>query len=172
MTELEYEVREQDLLAFNEHQLQYSQELMKAITRNQSMIPGFIGVIALFYWFYYQDVLTSFWIGIIGVSWGLVVPTYIRWNVLGRIRKSYSAEDKKNLLGSYTLREEPRALIEITPTGENRVEWPDVLRVEATKKYAFIFVDVNEALIIPKKTVKKGKWKNFINNINERIEKA
>lgn len=172
MTEIEYEVVERDLLAFNEYQLQYSKDLKDAIRRNQSRIPGIIAVIALFYWFYYQDVITAFYIGIIGVSWGLLVPTYIRWNVLRKIKTKYTDEDKAKILGTYTLRLEPNVLIEITPDKQVSVKWSDVLRIEVTKKHAFVFVDVNEALIIPKKAVKRGNFREFVNKVDGHIEAA
>lgn len=172
MAEIQYEVRERDLMAFNEFQLQYSKEMQQSIRRNQSRVPGLIVFIALFYWFYYQDVFTSFYIALIGVMWGLVVPVYIRWSVLNTIRKKYTDKEKEKILGDYTLRLEPKVLIEISPHGENSVEWTEVLRMAATKKHAFIYVGVNEALIIPKKTVKKGNFREFVNRANELVEAA
>ncbi len=172
MAEIQYEVRERDLMAFNEYQLQYSKEMQLSIRRNQSRVPGLMVFIALFYWFYYQDVFTSFYIAVIGVLWGLLVPVYIRWNILNSIRKKYTDADKEKILGNYTLRLEPKVLIEISPHGENSVEWSEVLRMAATKKHAFIYVGVNEALIIPKKTVKKGSFREFVNRANELMEAA
>ncbi len=172
MAEIQYEVRESDLMAFNEFQLQYSKEMEQSIRRNQSRVPGLIVFIALFYWFYYQDVFTSFYIAVIGVLWGLLVPVYIRWNVLNSIKKKYTDSEKERILGKYTLRLEPKVLIEISPQGENSVQWTEVLRMAATKKHAFIFVGVNEALIIPKKTIKKGNFREFVNKANEFVENA
>ena len=86
------------------------------------------------------------------------MPVYIRWNVLNAIRKKYTDKEKEKILGHYTLRLEPKVLIEISPHGENSVEWTEVLRMAATKKHAFIYVGVNEALIIPKKNRKERKF--------------
>lgn len=172
MTEIEYEVRESDLIAFNDNQLQSTNVMKRSITRNQAQIPGAIMCIALFYWFYYQDVISTFYIAAIGIAWGFLSPTYIRWSVLRRIQRKYSDEDRKKILGSYKLREEARGLVEITPSKETTVDWSEVLRVELTKKHAFIFVDINEALILPKKTVQKGDFDKFIDKVYERIEKV
>lgn len=172
MNEIEYEVCEADLLAFNEYQLQYSKSLKKSIRNHQSRVPGMAMLVALFYWFYYQDVITAFYIAIIGISWGLMVPIYIRWNVLGQIRKKYTAEDKAKILGNYSLRLEPNVLIEITADKQVGIEWSEILRVATTKKHSFIYVDVNEALIVPRKAVKKGDYRDFIRKVGEHIAAA
>jgi hypothetical protein len=52
MSEIEYEVREQDLIAFNEHQLAKSESLQKTLRKHQATIPGLIVVISLFLFFY------------------------------------------------------------------------------------------------------------------------
>lgn len=172
MTELEYTLKEKDLLAFNEHQFEESDAIRRAYRRNQAVVPGIIAVIALFYWFYYQDVVSALYIGVIGVAWGLLVPVYIRWNLLGQIKRKYSDEEKARVLGDYTLRIQPKQLVEVSDTGEVRIDWSDVLRLETTKHYAFVYLDVDSALIIPRKGVTKGDIHAFVSEADERIEAA
>ncbi len=172
MTEIQYELRERDLLAFNDHQLKNVAPLQKSLRRHQSTIPGFLILIALFVWFGYQDSLTAGWIAITGGLWGVAAPFYLRWHTRRKIRRMYTDEEKARILGEYTLRIEPEALVEISKAGESHIRWADILRIEAGKNYAFIFVTLDSALIIPRATVKKGDIAKFFDEAKQRIDGA
>ena len=172
MTEIHYELREKDLLAFNDHQLTSAGTLKKTLSRHQATIPGMLMLMALFVWFYYQDSLTAGWIAVIATIWGFGAPFYLRWSMRRKIARMYSEEDKARIIGEYTLKLEPKALVEISRSGESRINWEDVLRIEAIKNYAFIFVSTDSALIIPRATVKQGNIVEFFKEVEQRIEKA
>jgi hypothetical protein len=162
MTEIQYELRERDLLAFNDHQLKNAEKLQKTLRLHQATIPGF----------YYQDSLTAATIGGVAAFWGLGAPYYLKWITRQRIARMYSDEEKARILGEYTLRIEPHDLVEISKSGESRIKWADVLRIEAAKNYAFVFVALDSALIIPRQTVKKGDILEFFKEADQHIEKA
>lgn len=172
MTEIEYEIREQDLIAFNEHQLQKSEKIQKVMRRHQSILPGIIVVIAMFLFFYFKDIPSATYVGLIALGWGLGIPLFIRWGLRRQIRKMYSDEEKANILGRCALRIEKDQLVEINAQGESRMPWADILRVEATKKYAFIFISTNAALIVPRATTTKGNLHEFVKEADEHIERA
>lgn len=172
MSEIEYEVREQDLLAFNDHQLQSSEKLRKTMRRHQGTIPGILMLIALFMWFYYQDTLSAMYVGMTGAAWGLLTPLYLKWNARRQIKRMFTEEEKACIVGSYKLRVDKNALVEVSREGESQVKWGDILRVEATKQYAFIFVTIDSALIVPRATVKAGDLHEFIKEVDQRIEAA
>lgn len=172
MTEIEYEVREQDLIAFNEHQLAGSERLQKTMRRHQAIMPGVIVTISLFLFFYFQDVLSAMYVGIIAVAWGIGAPLVLRWGWRRQIRKMYTEEEKACAMGRYTLRIDRDHLVEVTSAGESKIAWNDVLRVEVTKKYAFVFITLDSALIIPRATVSRGDLHEFVKKADERIEKA
>lgn len=172
MTEIEYELREVDLAAFNEHQLGQTEGVQRIMRRYQVTMPAVLGLTSLFLLFYYREAVSASFVGIIAVLWWLFAPLYLRWRLRSRVMRFYNNEEKARLLGAYTLRIEPRALVEITPSGESRVNWSEVLRVEITKKYAFIFVDHQTALIVPRKTIRKGNLQDFVIEAGQRIEAA
>lgn len=172
MTEIHYELREKDLLAFNDHQLKKAESIQKTLRRHQATIPGFLALIALFVWFYYQDSLTAGWIGLIAATWGFGAPFFLTWNARRKVQKLYSDEDKARILGQYTLRIEPKQLVEVSKSGESRIEWKDVLRIEAAKNYAFIFVSMDSAIIIPRKTVSEGDILEFFKETERHIDQA
>ena len=172
MTEIQYEVREKDLLAFNDHQLKKTESIQKTLKRHQATIPGMLAMIALFVWFYYQDSLTAGWIGLIAAIWGFGAPFFLTWNARRKVKQLYSDEDKARVLGQYTLKIEPKELVEISKDGESKIEWKDVLRIEAAKNYAFIFVSMDSAIIIPRKTVIKGDILEFFKETEQHIDRV
>lgn len=172
MNEISYEVRERDLIAFNEHLAQESDELRKQFRRHQAQLPGFMVLVSLLLWFYYKDSLSALYVAAIALAWGFGVPAYMKWSMRRQIRSLYSSDAKQSILGMFSLRIEPSDLVEINSTGEARTPWRDILRIEATKKYAFVFVAPQAALIIPRATVSKGDLHEFVRAADERIAQA
>jgi YcxB-like protein len=172
MNEIQYEVRERDLIAFNEHLAWGSASLQKHLRRHQSQVPGFIVLISLLLWFYYKDSLSALYVATIALLWGFGVPAYLKWNLRRQIRKLYTHADKEQILGRVSLRIEKNDLVETSDRGESRTPWSEMLRIEATKKYAFLFVAPRAALIIPRATVSKGDLQQFVLAADERITAA
>ena len=172
MNELEYVVREKDLILFNESQYVDSPGVKIALRRHQVMFPAMISLMALFMWFYYQTALVS--IGIMGVAilWSLVSPWTIRQGLRRQTRRLYSEEDKKKILGVNRLCAERKVLIEASQDGETTIDWGSILRVVKTKKHAFIYTDVDAALIVPRDTVTKGDFDQFVQIVEKRMEES
>ncbi|MEY4195379.1 MAG: hypothetical protein RLZZ226_1747 [Pseudomonadota bacterium] len=172
MTEIEYELREQDLIAFNEFQLKKSDAIQKRMRRHQILLPGFLAIIAMVVWLYFQDTLAFMYIGLLALFWAVATPLYFRWSTRRQIRKLYSEEEKLNLFGVNRLRIEPRQLVEINRNGESGIGWDEVLRIETNRHYAFLFIGIDSALIIPRATVKTGDLHEFVKEADQKIEQA
>ncbi len=173
MTEIQYEVREKDLIAFNEHLLANQERIQKTLRRHQAMIPGVIAIIALLLFFYFKDIPSAVYVILIAMGWGMGVPFYLKWNMRKQIRQMYSEEEKTCILGHYTLKAEKDNLVEVSATGESKLPWKKVLRIEVEKKYVFVFVSLDAALIIPRDTLDKGSnLHEFVKTVDERIEQA
>lgn len=173
MTEISYEVREKDLIAFNEHQLQNSERIQKIIRRHQGLIPGIIAVIALLLFFYFKDIPSSIYVMLLAMAWGMGVPHFLKLSMRKQIRKLYTDKEKASILGRYTLRTEPDGLVEVSDDQESKMAWKELLRVEVEKKYVFIHVSLSAALIIPRETVaKECNLHEFVKTVDESIEAA
>ena len=172
MTEIQYTLRLQDLIFFNDHQFCKKEETKKSLRRHQTTVPATLSLIVLFVWFYYQDTLTAMWLGVAAVSWAFVAPWMIRWNAKKRAMALYTADVLERVLGTYTLKVEDNDLVEVSNAGESRIAWKDVLRIEPAKNYAFIFVSLDSAIIIPRKTVTQGDILTFFKDVEAHIEKA
>lgn len=174
MTEIQYEVREMDLIAFNEHLLANTERVQKVVRRHQAIIPGIIAVAALILFFYYKDIPSSIYAILLTIAWGTGVPFYLRWSMRKQIRQSYTEKEKSAVIGHYTLRAEPTGLVEIKAGGEpSKLSWKKVLRAEVEKQYVFVFISLDSALIIPRKTLTKdSNLAAFVKAVDENIEKA
>ncbi|MGR9105863.1 MAG: YcxB family protein [Gammaproteobacteria bacterium] len=172
MVEIQYKLEERDLVAFSEHEVKPDSALNKQVRRHSTTIPGILCAVALFYWFYFEDPPTAFYVGVIGVVWGLLAPLYFKKDFRKKVRQQFSEEDLQRILGEYKLRIEKKALVEISPEGETRILWKDILRLELTKKYAFIYLDAHEALIIPLAKIDHRQIVEFAELIDQRIEES
>ena len=172
MTVLEYELREKDLVAFNEHQFRNSKESQRVMKRYTYYFPGFLILSGFFFMWFYGEYYSGLYIIVLALLYILLVPRFLLWDFRRKVLKIYSEQDKEKLLGKYRLRVEPQALHEDAPSGRNKVTWNEVLRVELEKHYAFIFTDLDSALIIPKETVSNGELHEFVSRVDEYIEAA
>jgi hypothetical protein len=174
MSEIEYVLREKDIRFYNDIKLEGNAGFKKTMKHHQAIIPGALSLIAFFYFVYYQDFRTGILIGTIAVAWGLLIPAYLRYSSWQQVRKKYSDDDMKNILGKRTLKAQPGRLIETKDGQENTSPWKDIMRIEVNraKTYGFIYFDHNVALIIPKKTVKKTKFMDFMEQAMEFHEEA
>ncbi|MGH8557926.1 MAG: YcxB family protein [Methylococcales bacterium] len=172
MFEIQYKLQERDLIAFSEHEIREDSVLRKQVKRHSITVPGVLCTAALFFWFYFEDVLTAFYVGAVGVVWGLVAPLYFNKDFRRKVRQQFSDEDMERILGDYKLRIEKKALVEISPQGESRILWKDILRLELTKKHAFIYLDAHEALIVPLGKISHDKIVEFAELVDQRIEES
>jgi len=172
MTEIHYEVREKDLIAFNEHQMQCTEAVQKTMRRHQATLPSILVIISLLLMIFAQDILAGAVVGVVAALWGGLTPVYLKWNWRKQLQRLYSEEEKASATGRYTLKIEPKELVEVTAQGESRLAWKDILRIEADKHYAFVFVTLDTALIIPRATVTKGNLHEFVKQADRHITAA
>ncbi|MDO9142138.1 MAG: YcxB family protein, partial [Methylobacter sp.] len=164
MFEIEYEFREEDLIHFNEMQFMRNEEIQSNIRKNRWIVPGIMGLIGSFYYFYYQDMTSSGYIVVIAILWALLSPKIMMLDLRRQILKNYTAKEKLNMFGTYTLTIDPENanyLLEKSPSGKNKMAWSELVRVEYGKRYVYIYINLSTALVIPVETVKRGNLEQF-----------
>lgn len=171
MFEIEYELREQDLLHFNEMRLKDDVEMQKNIRKNRLLVPGIMLFFGLFYYVYYVDMMTTAYITILALVWGVVSPYFLKMDMRRQIMNNYTEEEKKGLFGVHKLKIEPEYLLEESPGGKSKTPWSEMLRVDFLKDYIHIFIDIDAAIVIPKETVKSGDLKKFAKQAESMIER-
>ncbi len=174
MQEIEYDFQEDDLIQYNEMQYDKNEDYVKNMKRNRWMYPGFMALIALFYWSYYGNIEQAVYILIIAVLWMLVTPWVIKWQMKQKILDSYSEKERNNMYGHFRLfidPKEPNFLQERSPSGKNKIEWKEMLRVDYEKGQVHLVIDNGAVLIIPVKKVTKGNLEKFAEMVEKLIDK-
>ena len=174
MQEIEYEFREQDLVHFNEMLILRGEEMQQNIRKNRWIVPGVMGLMAAFYYFYHHDNLTTGYILVIAVLWSILSPKLMLLDVQRQILRSYDEKEKASMFGTYTLTIDPtqgQYLLEKSPSGKHKMAWSELVRVEYGKRYVYIFITLNTALVIPVETIKKGNLEQFAEQAEKLIER-
>lgn len=172
MFEIEYELREEDLLQFNEMRLKDNKEIQATLRKNRLFVPAVMLLIAMFYYFYYSDLSTSLYVTFIAVGWGFVSPYIIKMDMRRQILESYGEEERAEILGDHQLVITQEHLLDKTPGGnKHKMLWEDMVRVEYVKDYVHIYIDLDSAVIIPVKTMKSGKLEQFSEQAEKMIER-
>ncbi|MEQ1622483.1 MAG: YcxB family protein [Methylococcales bacterium] len=174
MLEIEYEFREEDLIHFNEQQLERNEDVQNHIKKNRWFVPGIMFLIGSFYYFYYGDRNSAAYIIAIALLWAWLSPRVMMLDFRRQILKNYTHKEKADMFGTYTLGIDPanpKYLFEKSPSGKHKMAWSDLVRIERGKKYVFIYVDLSTALVIPLETMKKGDLKEFANQVETMLER-
>ena len=172
MTELQYALREDDLIAFNEHQMRASGKMKQVMHKHMFLVPSiFLFLGAMLAWLY-QNYSGALYIAGAGLLWAICLPFAVKWDLKRKFRNMYTDDQKKQILGLMKLRIQPKVLQEITDSKKIDMIWKDILRVELIAKYAFIFVETDEAIIIPKETITEGNFDQFVLDAAQHIEQA
>lgn len=174
MLEIEYEFREQDLIHFNEVQFLRNEEIQQNLRKNRWIVPGIMGLIGSFYYFYYHDINTSIYIMVIALLWAILSPKIMILDLHRQILRNYNEREKVNMFGQYTLTidpTQPNYLFEKSPSGKHKMLWRELLRVEYGKRYVYIFITLDTALVIPVETVTKGNLEQFAEQVEKLIER-
>lgn len=172
MLEIEYEFREQDLIHFNEQRLASNLELQKKIRQNRLFVPGVMLGIGLFYYVYYVDMMTTAYITLLALAWGIASPFVMKIDMRRQFFKHYTEAEKKAMFGVHRLTITPEFLQERSPGGKHKTPWAEMLRVEGHKEYVYIYIDVDAAIVIPRETIKSGDLKAFAKQVEGMIERA
>ncbi|MCK5889517.1 MAG: YcxB family protein [Methylococcales bacterium] len=172
MFELEYEFREQDLVHFNELQLKNNVDIQASIRKNRVFVPAIMCLIGIFYYYYYGNILTTGYIGILAVAWSILSPYSMKVDMRRQFLEQYTETEKAGMFGIHTLKIEKDHLIELSPAGKkHKTPWAEMLRVEHLDKYVHIFVNIDSAIIIPIEKVKSGDLDKFARQAEEMIDR-
>ena len=174
MLHVEYEFREEDLVHFNQMRFMQTEDYRENMKKNRLLVPGAMFFIAAFYYFYYHDLKTTIYIVILAALWSVFSPRILLLDIHRRILSKYTYKEKHDMFGMYTLSinpEDPHFLHEKSPSGKNKMAWKDLIRIERTPNYVYIYIDLSTALVIPVATVKSGNIDEFAKQAEKMIER-
>ena len=169
LAEIEFEISEASLTAFNEHHAQYVPKLNKAIERHRLLWPVGIVILAAYAWHREGEPFFVAGMVVTALLWGLLVPRVLKDVYRKSVRKHYSEQAKRDLYGAHKMQVRESGLVEFSPGGRSVTEWSKIMRVDETAGYTFVYIDTNTALIIPAKQHDET-VSAFVAMIKERID--
>ncbi len=171
MFEVEYEFREEDLVHFNELRLKDDPLLQKDMLKSRLLVPGVMFLIGLFYYIYYQNLMTTAYIAFLAIGWSIMSPYVIKMDLRRQFLKNYTDKEKLDMFGLHKLTIEQEYLAEQSPGGKHKNYWKDMVRVDFLDKYVHIYLDLNAAIVIPKETMKNGDLEKFAKQAESMIDR-
>ena len=171
LAEIAFEITEKSLTAFNEHHAQFVPKLKKSIERHRLLWP--VGIVVLAGYAWHREGEPFFVAGMVvtALLWSLLVPWILKDVYRKSVRKHYSEQAKKDMYGPHKMQVKESALVEFSPGGRATIGWEKIMRVDELPDYAFVYIDTNTALIIPKHPTDDS-VSTFIDMIKERIDDA
>lgn len=164
---LRYELTRLDLFRGGVQVLAYHRQFL-------TVLVGMLAVV----WFStfrsdaYQEHSTGYRVAAACVATALVGGSGIVGLTLMLGMRSLSRRDH-GVLGGHTLEITPEGLLESTEAGESLTRWSAGLRLRRTRRYAFIFVDVDRAHIVPLyRPVHEGSAVEFLDQVEGQIQSA
>lgn len=171
MYEIEYDLAEEDLVHFNEQRFLKSEAAHKKLRFAQFIVPGILAFIGVVYGIFLRNEYAGLFTVVFAVIIMAIAPHLIKWDMRRQIVKYYTDEEKEKILGHYKLKIEPKMLMEESPSGENSMEWGELLRVEYAKRHVYIYLDIDVALIIPIEKITSGNLKQFAEQVDKLIDR-
>lgn len=171
MYEIEYDLAEEDLIHYNEQHFLKTESAQKKLRFAQFIVPGILAFIGIVYGIFLRNEYAGLFTVVFAVIMTVVAPYIIKWDMRRQVVKHYTDEEKANILGHYKLKIEPKFMLEQSPSGENTMKWEELLRVEYGKRYVYIFIDIDTALIIPVDKVTSGDLQQFAEQADKLIDR-
>ena len=171
MYEIEYDLAEEDLIHFNELNFLKSEAAKKKLRFAQFIVPGILAFIGVVYGVFLRNEYAGLFTVVFAVIMTVVAPYLIKWDMRRQVMKHYTEEEKANILGHYKLKIEPKVMVEESPSGENAMKWEELLRVEYGKRYVYVYLDIDTALIIPVDKITSGDLEQFSEQANKLIDR-
>jgi hypothetical protein len=171
MYEIEYDLEEQDLIHFNELNFLKSESAKKKLRFAQFIVPGILAFIGIVYGVFLRNEYAGLFTVVFAVVMSVVAPYLIKWDMRRQVMKHYTDEEKANILGHYKLKIEPKFMAETSPSGENTMNWAELLRIEYGKRYVYVYLDIDTALIIPVDKVTNGDLEQFAEQADKLIDR-
>jgi hypothetical protein len=173
MFDIEYEFRQEDLIHFNEMRFKNNVQLQDEMRKHRFFILGLMLFVSFFYYLYYSDIQVPAYILTLGVLWIFGFKPYeVKMDIRRQILAKYTEAEKEAMFGTYQMSIEQHYLVIKSPSGKEKLAWKDLARVEYGKKYVYIYIDLDSAMIIPVETMKSGDLEKFAEQAEGMIERG
>ena len=161
--EIEYSLDESDLIALANYQIENSPVVRKRFkARRFAYLIGF-SILAAGTYFLSLPLILPFIFATMGALWFILYPLYAKWQTQKNIPRIVRSQMRPSSVGGRRLKATAEGLEQISEAGESRVNWNVVDPIIESPEHAFISIERNIAIIIPRSKIKKNSYDEFMN---------
>jgi hypothetical protein len=172
LDEISYEVREADIVAFNDFHASSSATLKSTYRRNRYIWTLVAASLALVAWYVWHVELLAVYLGVFAAIWFFFSPRFIRRARQKQVKRMYAEGENKGTIGYQRLSIAPSSMTNSSDQGESRINWSAVERVEETHDHIFIYISALMALVIPRETASGADLSDFVGRVRRFVAAA
>ena len=172
MDEIEYEVREADLVAFNHYHAASSDTLKSAYRRNRYVSTLTLVLLAVLCWRAWDALPLALSFGLFGFIWFFFSPRYVRRERGKQVKRMYAEGRNEGTIGRQKLRVAPSGLTNSSEQGESQINWSAVERIAETPSHIFIYISAVTAFVIPRETTSGANLESLVHRMREFVDTA
>lgn len=106
-----------------------------------------------------------------GIIVAILTGRFVKWNIKRIVRNLISSGKNTDMLGMKTLHFEEDRLIELTDYTKSEIIWSAFEKFRESKDHFFLFIHVNQAIIVPKRAmILQTEIDSFRNFITQKIQ--
>ena len=170
--EIEYELREADILALMQYRLQQSRgKRNPVLVRRLAYLCGF-ALMAFGSRLLQQNIILVIGFLALAIISFLLYPAFYHWLIRRRVTNTYRDPKNSATLAARTLRVNGDGLEEKSLFGEVKVKWEVIDELALTPTHAFISIQSVPSIIVPKDRISMDHFQSFVNVCRENIEKG
>jgi hypothetical protein len=171
---ISYDIRLEDLYAFQRHYYEHTASLRRAVLWRQSVGIVLSLTVAAAGWAYFAPNVWPFYLtGFILVLFFLfVAPRIWRFSYMRAVRRQYAGTASKGLVGSYLLEIAGDDIVSTNADRQVRTRISSIQRIDEDDQRTYVFTTAVNAHVIPHETVDEGDVAAFVRILKDRISVA
>ncbi|PIC64844.1 hypothetical protein CSV79_04270 [Sporosarcina sp. P13] len=153
--EFEYELTEEDVVAFNLYHVKNSK-----VGKHSLQWQRFVSPLIFFLFAYFLSVFTDMArgplfiaFGLTAILWIILYPKYFYFHITRQVRKMLKEGKNEGLIGEHSMKMNKAGISDKTSMGETQVQWGGIQRMIEDADYIYIYTSTVSAYILPKRHV-------------------
>ncbi|PIC70334.1 hypothetical protein CSV77_09670 [Sporosarcina sp. P16b] len=153
--EIQYDLTEQDVVAFNLYHVKTSK-----VGKNSLQWQRYISPLIFLLFAYFLSVFTDMakgplfaTFGVTAILWVIFYPKYFYFHITRQVSKMLRGGKNEGLVGEHSMKMNKTGIIDQTAVGETNVQWAGVKQLIEDTDYFYIYTSTVSAYIIPKRDV-------------------
>ena len=153
--EIEYELTEQDVIAFNLYHVKHSKVGKSSLQWQRYISPLifllFAYLLSIFTDFPAGPLIVTF--GLISILWIIYYPKYFYFHIKRQVTNMLKSGKCAGLVGKHSMKMNKSGIVDSTSAEDTKVQWSGVHVLIEDAEHFYIYTGAASAYIIPKRDV-------------------